>query len=303
MTGGLKTTGRLAIAAMFCAIGGVPGVGGHAEAADLGGDCCADLEERVAELEATTVRKGNKKVKVELYGRVNRVVNFWDDGAEQNVYVENNSYSSKAKISDDWSSGFQIEIEDEGNLSKFNNQFNDNVDNGSLNVRKTAIYMENKKYGKVWLGQQETAKDNIVKDTIVIKGLDQTMYADFYMNWSFFLRQKGFNNANAFSANGTTLAPLFRDIARCYSTSSSAFDCSTRRQEIRYDSPEFWGFIASANWGEDDVWSAALRYQKEWDNWKVGAGYAYEDFTDELANNGGGGVPHHCFFELAMFAA
>ena len=37
-----------------------------AKAADLGGDCCADLEERVAELEATTVRKGNKKVKVEL---------------------------------------------------------------------------------------------------------------------------------------------------------------------------------------------------------------------------------------------
>ena len=152
MTGGLKITGRLAIAAMFCAIGGMPGVGGQAEAADLGGDCCADLEERVAELEATTVRKGNKKVKVELYGRVNRVVNFWDDGAEQNVYVENNSYSStrfgmrgKAKISDNWSSGFQIEIEDEGNLSKFINQFNDNVDNGSLNVRKSAIYMENKK--------------------------------------------------------------------------------------------------------------------------------------------------------------
>jgi hypothetical protein len=61
------------------------------EAADLGGDCCADLEERVAELEATTVRKGNKKVKVELYGRVNRVINFWDDGAEQNAYVLNSS--------------------------------------------------------------------------------------------------------------------------------------------------------------------------------------------------------------------
>jgi hypothetical protein len=98
MTGGLKTTGRLAIAAMFCAIGGMPGVGGQAEAADLGGDCCADLEERVAELEATTVRKGNKKVKVELYGRVNRVINFWDDGAEQNAYVENNSYSSSISL-------------------------------------------------------------------------------------------------------------------------------------------------------------------------------------------------------------
>jgi len=298
MTGGLRGTASLmAIAALSCVMGATVFVAKPAKAADLGGDCCADLEERVAELEATTVRKGNKKVSVELYGRVNRVVNFWDDGAEQNVYVENNSYSStrfgmrgKAKIGGEWSSGFQIEIEDEGNLSKFLNQFNDNTDNGSLNVRKSAIYIENKKLGKVWLGQQETAKDNIVKDTIVIKGLDQTMYADFYMNWSFFLRQKGFNNAEAFSTNGTTLAPLFRDIGRCYSTSSSAFDCSTRRQEIRYDTPDMYGFIASANWGEDDVWSVALRYQKEFENWKIGAGYAYEDFTDELVNNGGGGV-------------
>ena len=33
-----------------------------ASAADLGGNCCADLEERIAELEATTARKGNRKV-------------------------------------------------------------------------------------------------------------------------------------------------------------------------------------------------------------------------------------------------
>ena len=29
--------------------------------ADLGGDCCTDLEERVAELEATTARKATAK--------------------------------------------------------------------------------------------------------------------------------------------------------------------------------------------------------------------------------------------------
>jgi len=68
MTGGLrKTVSHLAIAAMFC----VSGIALHgakpAHAADLGGDCCADLEERVAELEATTVRKGNKKVSVTLW--------------------------------------------------------------------------------------------------------------------------------------------------------------------------------------------------------------------------------------------
>ncbi len=113
--------------------------GGPVEAADLGGDCCADLEERVAELEATTVRKGNKKVKVELYGRMNRVINFWNDGAEQNAYVLNNSYNTsrfgirgKAKVSDDWSAGFVIEAEDTGNQSRFVNQYNDNTDNGVL---------------------------------------------------------------------------------------------------------------------------------------------------------------------------
>src|SRR6187431_2989972 len=101
-----------------------------AVAADLGGDCCADLEERVAELEATTVRKGNKKVKVELYGRMNRTITWWDDGQESNVYNYNNSYNTsrfgirgKGKISDDWTSLFVIEIEDRGNQSKFANQF------------------------------------------------------------------------------------------------------------------------------------------------------------------------------------
>jgi len=53
----------------------------------------AKVEERVAELEATTADKGNRKVTVTLYGRVNRIVNFWDDGVESNTYTLNSSYS------------------------------------------------------------------------------------------------------------------------------------------------------------------------------------------------------------------
>ena len=45
-----------------------------ASAADLGGDCCADLEERIAELEATTARKGNRKVSLTISGWVNEAV-------------------------------------------------------------------------------------------------------------------------------------------------------------------------------------------------------------------------------------
>lgn len=293
MIGGLSRTGRLAVAAIFCAVGGAPGMEERAEAADLGGDCCADLEERVADLEATTVRKGNKKMSVEIYGRVNRQINFWDDGSESNAYVLNNSYSTtrfgirgkgKTGVSD-VNAIYVIEIEQFADQTRFANQFNDNPDvNTQLRVRKSAIGLDSKKYGRIWLGLQEMAKDNINKDTVVIKGLEQTMTQDFYNNWSFFLRPKGFKGAEGMSNI------RYQDIARCYSTGSSAFDCSTRRNEVRYDTPDFYGLVASASWGEDDIWSASVRYQKEWDNWKVGAGYAYEDFTDELVNNGGGGV-------------
>ena len=85
MFGGLtKTSSRIAIAAALgLTLGGFAFKATPAQAADLGGDCCADLEERVAELEATTVRKGNKKVSVTLSGWVVKSMNYWDDGDDR----------------------------------------------------------------------------------------------------------------------------------------------------------------------------------------------------------------------------
>src|SRR5690349_21266591 len=120
MFGGLtKTSSRIAIAAALgMTLGGFVMSSHPAKAADLGGDCCADLEERVAELEATTVRKGNKKVSVQIYGKVNYATMWWDDGSESNTYVVNNYNEStrtgikgSAKISDDWSAGYRLEWE------------------------------------------------------------------------------------------------------------------------------------------------------------------------------------------------
>ena len=55
----------------------------NAHAADLGGNCCADLEERVAELEATTARKGNRKMSVVIYGSVNKAL-LWNNFGPEN---------------------------------------------------------------------------------------------------------------------------------------------------------------------------------------------------------------------------
>jgi hypothetical protein len=65
MIGGLlKSTSLLALVAGA----GLMIAGASAQAADLGGNCCADLEERIAELEATTARKGNRKVSLTVSG-------------------------------------------------------------------------------------------------------------------------------------------------------------------------------------------------------------------------------------------
>ena len=103
MFGGLtKTSSRIAIAAALgMTLGGFVMSSHPAKAADLGGDCCADLEERVAELEATTVRKGNKKVSVTLSGWVVKDATWWDDGQRVNFYVgdKDTTLSSHFQIS------------------------------------------------------------------------------------------------------------------------------------------------------------------------------------------------------------
>ena len=90
-----------------------------ASAADLGGNCCADLEERIAELEATTARKGNRKVSLTVSGWVGQQVTFWDDGVESNTYVHDLGttlgshvkFTGSAQISPGWSAGYVLQIE------------------------------------------------------------------------------------------------------------------------------------------------------------------------------------------------
>src|SRR5262249_14165374 len=263
------------------------------KAADLGGDCCADLEERVAELEATTVRKGNKKVSVTLYGQENHAILFWDDGAEKNTYVVDNNYESSrfgfkgsAKTGfGDWLAGYRLEIEPTGANSAKLNQFDDDNANdsaGPLNVRHSYMYLSSKKYGEGRMGLTATPIYNITKDTNVTE-LEDTMHSDNRMMQGFFLRSKGFDNAEGFSKL------KWQNISSCYD-SNNAFVCGTRKNGVAYWSPTWAGFSFSTGYFEDDEWGAALRYKKEWgEALDVGAGIGSSKNTDERYQSGGGG--------------
>jgi hypothetical protein len=283
MFGGLrKSTSVFALAAVAgLAMGSI-----SAQAADLGGDCCADLEERVAELEATTARKGNRKVSLTVYGQVTTAVMFWDasrnngeyfgsdgrtatvDGfSESNVYVVDPQTSGTrfgfkggAKITHDWSAGYRIELQwqnaDATKVRKDNDEGDDLPE-----FRQAHWWLKSKTFGKIRVGQADTANSGIAEIDV-----------------------SGTNIADGMSSSQAGAAIISRDILGPAMTNYEF----NRRNVVRYDTPTFAGFILSAAWGEDDLWDVALRYAGEFGGFKLAAGVAYGQVTDSTASLGGG---------------
>jgi predicted regulator of Ras-like GTPase activity (Roadblock/LC7/MglB family) len=267
--------------AALIAVAGLLVGGAAAQAADLGGNCCADLEERVAELEATAARKGNRKVSLTVSGQVNQAVIFWNDGHERNAYVVDNNtsrsvfrFNGNAKVTSDVSAGYLLEIG-----ARFANSQNrsQNADlaggnSNTLDIRHSAWYIDSKSMGRVWVGKTSQATDGIVEINLA-----NTLAANnvSYWNGGFFLR-----NNNAARTSAVTWSGL-------YSPINGNMD-GDRANIVKYVSPTVGGFIASASWGEDDRVDAALRYAGEFSGFRLAAGIGYQKFTDFNATADGG---------------
>ena len=296
MIGGLKkTTSRLAIAAAATALAT------SAMAADLGGNCCADLEERVAELEATTARKGNRRVSLTVYGQINEGLLYWDDGVESNAYVVTNENSRSrfgfrgdARLNAEWSAGYLLEIGVRIANSAGVNQFvDDNTSStASLDLRHSAWYLDSNRLGRMWVGHTSMATDGITEINLSNAG---NIGAPDVNNWvgGMYVRAPRVNGG--LLARGTTSsvtvpphAPVVSNAggirgltwAAIMSQANANVGDGDRRNLIRYISPTFWGFTFSASWGEDDFWDSALRYANEFNGIRVAAGIGVQQWTD-----------------------
>lgn len=250
-----------------------------ANAADLGGNCCADLEERIAELEATTARKGNRKVSLEITGWVNEAVFLWDDGTERNAYVGTNSleqsrinFNGKAKIDGDWSAGYRLELGFAGAPSSGFTQDDDNGGGSAIALRHSHWYLQSKTFGKFAVGLNGTATYHLLDDA---DGVNTRNYSDpeaaMVALGNFGLRRNGalVNNGRRWS-----------DIASG-SPNNDTFGQNGRRNVVRYDSPEFAGFTFTASWGEDDQAGAALTYKNKVGDFSLLGKVGYEHNTDD----------------------
>ena len=268
--------------ALFAALGlialgaGVPA----ANAADLGGDCCADLEERVAELEATTARKGNRKVSLTISGQVTTALMAWDDGVTSDVYIVDPptaggtlfNLNGSAKISPSLTAGFHIQIGlDKGARS---HQVTATDDDGgaagdtSMVMTLANWYLDHKSLGRVTVGRANTATAGITGIDLGGTGAIANPNVG-YWNRSFGINvggaPTGFTWGDAMggnTVNGSTLS---------------------RANVINYTSPTMGGFSVSAAWGEDNIWDVALRYAGEFSGFRLAAGIGY------INNSGGTG--------------
>lgn len=296
----MKTYSCIAALAAVTLMGAVS----SANAADLGGDCCADLEERIAELEATTARKGNRKVSLTVYGSVNQAVMFWDDATERNTYVVNNKtatthfgFEGSATINPEWRAGYLMEIE----VGSANSDFVDqgpipnlppNVtgvadDVQRLTVRHSHWWLESKRMGRVSVGQQSSATDNIAEMDLSRTSVVSLSSVETW-NEGFFLRDADTGNAVNFPGVLALSGAGFSIVGDLW---RGNFD-GGRGNFVRYDSPVLAGFILSASWGEDDDWDVGLRYAGSFNGISVKAGIGYHqgqilDSDNVVANVGG----------------
>ena len=283
MFGGLKTQARTVLAGAFSSfvlLGVTP-----VFAADLGGNCCADLEERIAELEATTARKGNRKVSLTVSGFVNEAVLFWDDGHRSNAYVVTNEtaqdrvrFLGQAQITKDWTAGYLLELGLRGAREDRISQFGPGADNG-VSVRHSAWYLSGKDYGKVWVGQTSDAADGITEINLA-----NTNHFSYTNSWGNTFGDQGsgfylYRNNGVLSTSNNRYGQFVAQGAQ-----QTAPGEGHRFNVVKYETPTVAGFTASAAWGEDDIWNAALRFAGEHSGFKLAAGIAYTH-SDDVSNS------------------
>ena len=237
-----------------------------ARAADKGGldHGMADLEERVAELEATTARKGTRRMTLVISGQVSKAL-LWHD-------INGLAGTDKLRVIDNPNSGTRIRFAGEakaGASTSFGFLFEMGLDETAgtglgiarddFTIRHSAVWMETKQVGRLTVGRTSTATDSIVEID-----LSNANVASLPMSvepiWTY-------------SGLPGILGGLLNPVA---------FD-GGRANIVRYDTPLMAGFQASASWGGgqsagglgDDMYDLALRYAGEFGGFRFAAGAGY----------------------------
>ena len=255
----IMKNGTAAVAALFASLGFGAGM---ANAADWNGGCCADLEERVAELEATTARKGNRAVSLTISGQVSKALLVWDDGVDSDAFVVDNAINTsrfqvdgKAVIKPGWTAGYLMQVDLRDSISSIVSQANDEGPASEIVIRTSNLYIDSEQLGRVSIGQNYSFNDAV---------------------------SVPFQVANTYNTDGGPYADGFSvrtsEGLSAFSWGQLIGNGPRRDDYLRYDSPLFGGFGFMALVGDDDVWEIGAKYFTKTDRFQLNSAIDYYDY-------------------------
>jgi len=193
-----------------------------------------------------TVTSSQERVKLSIYGMVNRAVNVVDDGDDTDAYfVDNDNAESRvgflgtAKINDDLTIGSKIELtiapDKAGSVNQNNKEAGD-----VFEQRWASVAAESKRYGKLSLGKGFTASYGTAS-----RDLSKT-------NVIAYVTVADTAGGMLFRQEDDVLTNL--SIAEAF----QSFDGLNRRSRVRYDTPTYKGFQLSTSLVTDERYDGAL---------------------------------------------
>ena len=250
-------------------------------------DCCADLEARIAELEETVARRGNRRVGVEIYGLVNEALLGWYDGKEADVYQVTNDnqrtrfgFKGKAKIDKNWEAGFKLEIgirtANSKRVSQVDPEGDNNPEDVGFDLRDVYWYLKEKHRGTLIVGLSTAATDKITEINLT-QTESFAKYSDVEDTGLGMLLRSAVNGR--LTDSGISWRRLIGDSGDQPGEGERGFNV------LKYQSPAVHGFFLTASVDTTQFWDVALRYEGEFGDVKFEAGVGYLEVIDgaELA--------------------
>ena len=223
--------------------------------------------------------KSGTKASLTMSGQVNRGVLFADDGTDSEIFHVDNDNSStrirwvgKGKVTENFSMGMTIEVQLESNSTANVNIAGHEAATPSTNSfgeRKMEVWLSNKNLGKLTLGQGDTASNGSAELNFLGQGAMYPGIAD--MSGGILFR------ASTDPVGGDATGPAIN-------SAWNTHDGLSRADRIRYDTPKFAGFVASASHLQGGNWDIGLRHSGKFGQFKTKAAIFYANTEQTTAS-------------------
>lgn len=248
-------------------------------------------------------RSGRRGVSLTISGHVNRALLIANDGEGTKVFHVDNDHSSTrvrflgvARFDEDFSVGTNIVVQIESNSTGTVNQLNDRaVGAGGFTERLLEVYLDSRRWGRLWLGQGQTASDDAsLRDLSGTGGKVGTSGVGLLAGGLLFRRKDipPGTGTPALSLASPSIAAAFDNL-----------DGLSRADRIRYDTPRVLGLMASVSHHAGNQMAAALAYAAKFGPLKVAAGLGVSHVPDSFNQyNGSISVLHSSGLNLTFAA-